>query len=337
MNINEEYAIEMLLDSHLKGREIGTGYIVAYMYECQITNPEKLDNWLLHYDYLRKPTIEETLSYYKVPELKELLSKRGLKVTGKKDELVERLISALSDDDIFTFLKSDKRYFLSEKGMKHYNDNIDLYELHRNWEYNLGLDNYFRYRKNNGIIRGFYETAYLIQQKKLENGVIDRFSTNGISSIDYKIFSEICENLGRKEDALKSILMKLYIDTNLLGGYYFDPKYIEIDGITELCDRLNQNQCCIFNIYTIQKIVLLSGFYSECMVDDIYNNTELQYVVFDRAYFKLAIDDMIQSAYFDASPYIKIIINNYRHIASNLVKPKNTAILSSVLNFLRKK
>lgn len=337
MNINEEYAIEMLLSSHLKGNEIGNGYITAYMYECQITNPEKLDNWLLKNGYLRKPTIEETLSYYKVPELKEFLSNRGLKVTGKKAELVERLISALSDDDISTFLKSDKRYFLSEKGMKHYNDNIDLEELHRNWEYNLGLDNYFRYRRNNGIIRGFYETAYLIQQNKLKNGVIDRFSTNRISSTDYSIFSEICKNLGQNEDAVKSILMKIYIDTNLLEEYYFDPKYINIDGITELCNRINQNQYYFFNIHTIQKVVLLSDFYSEYMVDEIYDNTKLQYVVFDKANFKLAINDMIQSAYFDPTPYVNIIINNYRRIANEIIRSRNTSAFSSILNIFRRR
>lgn len=76
MNINEEYAMEMLLSGHLKGREIGNGYIVAYMYECKITNPERLDRWLLNNDYLRRPTISETLSQYKVPELKEFLSKK---------------------------------------------------------------------------------------------------------------------------------------------------------------------------------------------------------------------------------------------------------------------
>ena len=39
MNINEEYAIEMLLDSHLKGREIGTGYTVSYTHLTLPTTP----------------------------------------------------------------------------------------------------------------------------------------------------------------------------------------------------------------------------------------------------------------------------------------------------------
>ncbi len=74
MNIYEEYAIELLLSHHLKGAEIGNGYITAYTNECKITNPSKLDKWLLKNDYLRKPTIKEVLISYKVTELKEFLS-----------------------------------------------------------------------------------------------------------------------------------------------------------------------------------------------------------------------------------------------------------------------
>lgn len=131
--------------------------------------------------------------------------------------------------------------------------------------------------------------------------------------------------------------MKFYIDTNLLGEYYFDPKYIELDGITELCNRINQNQCCIFNTHTIQRVVFLSGFYSEYMVDEIYDNTKLQYVVFDKANFKLAINDMIQSAYFDPTPYMNIIINNYRRIANEILRSRNTSTFSSILNIFRKR
>lgn len=124
MNINEEYAMELLLANHSHGSEIGGGYGTCFMYECQITNPE-------------------------------------------------RLVSALSENDIETLMKSDKRYFLSEKGMEHYRENIDLYELHRNWKYRLRLDEYFKYRKSNGVIRDFYEIAYLALKERMEKGDMD--------------------------------------------------------------------------------------------------------------------------------------------------------------------
>lgn len=339
MTINEEYAMEMLLSGHLKGKEIGDGYIVAFMYECQITNPERLDRWLLNNEYLRKPTIEETLSRYKVSELKEILSKKGLKVTGKKAELIDRLVSVLSENDIKTLLSSDKRYYLSEKGLKHYYDNIDLNELHRNWKYGMSLNEYFKYRKSNGVIRKFYETAYLVLQEKIKNGTMRIYGQNRITMSDFMNFSEICGKLEMNTDSIKAVLMALYINTNLVGDLYifFDKDWIERDGIEGLCSRIDQNQCMVFNAYTTQKIVELSEYYSEYMFDEIYSNVKLQYVLFDKRNFKSAVDDMIQSAYFDAFPYMKIIKDNYRKIAARILKDKNAVSFASILNLLRGK
>lgn len=339
MNINEEYAMEMLLSGHLKGKEIGDGYIVAFMYECQITNPERLDRWLLNNGYLRKPTIKETLSRYKVPELKEFLSKKGMKVTGKKAELIERLVSVLSESDIKSLLDSDKRYYLSEKGLKHYYDNIDLNELHRNWKYRIQLNEYFKYRKANGAIRGFYETAYLALQEKIKNGVVSICGQNRITTFDFMNFSEICEKLEMNTDSIKAVLMALYIETNLVEDSYtyFDKDWIERDGIDGLCRRIDQNQCMIFNRYITQRIVELSEYYSEYMVDEIYKSIKLQYVLFDKRNFKAAVDDMIQSAYFECSPYMRIIKDNYREIATHILKDKNAVSFASILKFLRGK
>lgn len=339
MNINEEYAMEMLLSGHLKGKEIGDGYIVAFMYECQITNPERLDRWLLHNGYLREPTIEETLSRYKVTELKGFLSKKGMKVTGKKEELINRLVSVLSETDIKNLLDSDKRYYLSEKGLKHYYDNIDLNELHRNWKYGIPLNEYFKYRKSNGVIRGFYEIAYLALQEKIKNGTTSIYGKNRITIFDFMNFSEVCEKLGMHIDSIKSALMALYMDTNLVADshYYFDKDWIERDGVGGLCKRIDQNQCMIFNTYVTQRIVQLSEYYSEYMVDEIYKNIKLQYILFDKRNFKSAVDDMMQSAYFECSAYMRVIKDNYREIATHILKDKNAVSFASILKFLKGK
>lgn len=337
MNINEEYAMEMLLGGHLKGREIGNGYIVAFMYECQITNPERLDRWLLNNGYLREATIEETLSRYKVPELKNFLSQKGMKVTGKKAELIERLVSALSKNDVKILLDSDKRYYLSEKGLKQYYENIDLEELHRNWKYGIGLDRYFKYRKENGVVRGFYETAYLAMEEKIKNGVLTKYGNqNRITSFDFIWFSEICEKLDLKENAIKAVLMAFCFDVNLSNEVApFDKDWLETRGIDEMCNRLDKSM--IFNNFFIGKIVALSDYYSEYMVDEIYDTVKIKYVVFEKKDFKAAVNDMINNAYFDVEPYMRIIKDNYKEIATHILKDKNAVSFASILKFLRGK
>lgn len=320
-SIYEEYAIEMLLGGHLRGRAIDNGYIVAFMHECQITNPEKLDYWLLENGYLREPSIQESLARYKVPELKQILTEKGMKISGKKNELIDRLISAMSEQEITSQLNSDNRYFLSPKGIERYYDNIDLAEMHKNYKYNINLEEYFKYREVNGKIRGFNETAYLILKEKIRNDLLEKSNFQKINSCYFLSFSELCEKLEKNDDAIHSMLIKLYIDTNLIVGYRFDKFLIEFNGIDNMCDRLDV--CMIFNLHTIQRIVNLSKFYSPNMVDDIYDNIKLQYIIFDKENFKMAINDMLQSAYFNASPYMSIIRQNYRKVCTFILMNEN--------------
>ena len=84
---------------------------------------------------------------------------------------------------------------MSEKGMEHYRENIDLDELHRNWKYRLRLDEYFKYRKSNGVVRDFYEIAYLALKERMEKGDMDMKNPYRLTSFDFANFSEICERL----------------------------------------------------------------------------------------------------------------------------------------------
>lgn len=326
----------MLLSYHLKGGEIGDGYNTVFMYECKISNPERLDNWLLNNGYFRKPTIQESLSDYKVPELKEFLSKKGQKITGKKADLIERLIAVLSESEVLNFLKYDNRYFLSETGLKHYYDNIDLTELHRNWKYNIPIDEYFKFRKSGKSTQDFYETAYLVLKERIKKASADLSDPYRLKNLDFLYFAEICEKLELYEDATKSVLIKIYLDTNLFNTSIsiFDKDMLEINGIDYMVDRIQGDVS--FNLFTIRKFVSLKDFYSEYMIDEIYKTIKLDYIVFDKKNFVMAINDILQSAYFDSSPYMKIIIKNYRYIASKILNDKNVVSFSSILRLLRR-
>lgn len=339
MNANELYAMELLLSFHKGGKAIGDGYIVAFMHECNITNPKKLDLWLLNNGYLRKPSVEETFARYKVPELKQKLSDRNLKVSGRKAELIDRLITALSDTEITAETESDNRYFLSDKGLKHYYDNIDLEELHRNRKCYIDIAEYFQYRSSDGSPNDFYKIAYSILHNRLKLYLDNPEQGIRTGSFNFIAFSEICERNGYYEYAVKLILLRLYFDTNLNSGashsYYFDNYLIEFNGIDGMCSRLYPDM--IFNTYAIQQFVKLSGYYSSYMVDDIYDNLRLPYVVFEKNDFLKALDDMMQMAYFNPSPYMDIIKANYKRIITNLVHVKNPIGFSKILHLFPRK
>ena len=75
-------------------------------------------------------TAEEISKKYTVAELKDILRKNGLKVSGKKQELVERVLPVLSDDSAES-ANDDISYDLelTDKALKFIDDNewIDLY------------------------------------------------------------------------------------------------------------------------------------------------------------------------------------------------------------------
>ena len=68
-------------------------------------------------DLLALSSLEMDLKAYTIPDLKEFLSQNNLKVSGKKSDLVHRLMENLSEDQIRTFAP-DSYYYLTQKGKK---------------------------------------------------------------------------------------------------------------------------------------------------------------------------------------------------------------------------
>lgn len=74
--------------------------VAAYwIYEYNI-DFDKIMTKLLKNQYLRVSTVNESISYLTIPELKDLLKDKGLKLTGKKSELVLRVQDSYSEDEI---------------------------------------------------------------------------------------------------------------------------------------------------------------------------------------------------------------------------------------------
>ena len=82
--------------------------------------------------YFRKGTIAETIKLSTVPILKELLRKRDLKVSGKKDDLIKRIVENIPEDEL-ELIFSEHPYKLTTKG----EEILKKYEwvpyLHRNF------------------------------------------------------------------------------------------------------------------------------------------------------------------------------------------------------------
>lgn len=88
--------------------------------------------------YLKIGDVEKSIELKKVPELKELLAARGLKVSGKKAELIQRLIDNIpkSELEVMFPIRVYEITQLGEEALKYYSI------IFANENYNLGLSYY---------------------------------------------------------------------------------------------------------------------------------------------------------------------------------------------------
>ena len=94
---HKEYAIALLLKNYGNVSPLPDYYPQYYSRECGLTNPAPLHQQLISEGYLVRSSILEELRALKITELKQILQSCGLKVTGKKAELVDRILANVED------------------------------------------------------------------------------------------------------------------------------------------------------------------------------------------------------------------------------------------------
>ncbi len=137
---NGLYPHELLMLAYAtKYYQHGNKFPRFWYYECHYTyDPQQLLDSLADRGFIEPGTLEDALSQHKVSDLKELLKQFGLKATGKKTDLVHRLIE---EGDIPTLNKKcDNRTFrLTEKGDKELKANEYIPYIHKKQTYGLSI------------------------------------------------------------------------------------------------------------------------------------------------------------------------------------------------------
>lgn len=90
-------------------------YVPSYLlYDYNINATDEYDN-LLGKGYLRWGTPKENLDILKVTDLKNILKFHQLPMTGRKQDLINRICDNLSEDEVSTFA-TDRCYKITESG-----------------------------------------------------------------------------------------------------------------------------------------------------------------------------------------------------------------------------
>lgn len=300
------YAIELILWSSTNGFEIQENYCTYYYTQCGVHDPHKLHVWLYENGYLRNANLEESLQLYSAIELKNIAAEYNCKKSGKKAEIAHRIALAMDDSDKQKYTNRNL-LFLTQKGLDFYTKNYDLVKLHQDG--NTSFAEYFPYRNSTS----FEENAIRLYDSKLKT-YISQKNYAGLS-LCYQKLHVLYAAINEPDLSMLYILYVLYLSVNCANSYsfFFDTTLISANGITGMKKRI-MSDYCILSQYECKEVNAYSTYYTESMVDEIYQSGILPYYLMDKNTFKILVNDIITNISINRDYYLSIIANNYEKL-----------------------
>ncbi|WP_053431773.1 SAP domain-containing protein [Halalkalibacterium halodurans] len=122
---------EIVLLDWINGKEADSSFPQYFRYDYGIDAETSMKK-LVYEDYLRLSTPMESLKYMKVDSLKQILRDNSLKVSGNKQELIDRIIANFTESELDNFSKMrTRRYILTNKGKEVFNTYYYIIPAHR--------------------------------------------------------------------------------------------------------------------------------------------------------------------------------------------------------------
>jgi predicted amidophosphoribosyltransferase len=151
----------------------------------------------------------------KLNVIKDVLKENGLKVSGKKDELIERLGEHLSDEELKKYFKSDD-YQLSEKGLQFLSNNVPTLIIATDSELSKAFapsDITTLFEEHEFNPEEFVETAADYLNKNINDKVSQNVFDDGFRNYSNAL-SNIFEQIGNLKDALLLRFNVFLLDLN---------------------------------------------------------------------------------------------------------------------------
>lgn len=159
----QEFAKVDILSCFTKARTINN-FSYSRLHQLGITNWHKYFSILLQDGYVRRANCLEILNSYTLADLKILADSFGLKKSGKKADLAQRICDSLSPDEGKDISCEEELFILTEKGREFLSYQEDYILLRRGRQkYDVSLSEFNDYRMPNGYEqRDFYDTIFQI-------------------------------------------------------------------------------------------------------------------------------------------------------------------------------
>ncbi|WP_288867892.1 SAP domain-containing protein [uncultured Parvimonas sp.] len=279
-------------------KSLELNYPHYYQYEYKIKDTKKLHQEFINKGFLIELDIENNiqavLNMMTIAELKELLKTKGLKVSGKKADLVERLLTInISKNEIHPKYYV---YTLSEKAINYLEKYDFLYKLHQS-TYGIELE------------------EYIHNKNELEKA----WKTNKVK------FNDVCWAILNKR-TLKYSFNK---DYGLLRNNFYDMYVItKSEGkanLELLCNVLYIDLSGMENNNSVEDLEIM--FYKNSPIAPALSDEIKKYKLSDIIDALKNVRLNLPFSYFNLNQMINIITDEYNDLIHDVEKLKNTANL----------
>ncbi len=235
-------------------------------------------------------------------------------ITGKKSELINRILNSTSSDHLMLVLQSDgtEFYSLSDKGKKFVKKHADYILLfkHRN-KLHIEFEDYISAKKFLPGTNNFY----FVIQSILKDQEFENWKNNNYGSLAfaYQNMGDISSEISNSEETLIYYLKALYLQ--IISANYQNLLLYK-EGVYSRYD-CKKGFIKPYLSYLVMKIYELSEFYSQNVLDAAYEVFDhyFEFILCDKETFGCLIEDIVNNN-FDNGQWI----NKFEEIYLNILQ-----------------
>lgn len=259
----------------------------SFSYVLHIYDPIKMQNDMLLDGYLRRATPEEVISTFTVEKLKGLLEQYGYPKTGKKADLVSRVIDYIDLNKI----ELPSMCFISEKGQAFIDQHKDLIKLAGN-PYGITYDEYIATKKSHPDYLGYSDIIWCVFARR-ESFATDNYNARCLNAHHRAAFLK-AEN--RLPGALEFYLHELYYELN-------DPSRVIPDDIKQYFSKEEMKPRQI-DSQLLESIFQLKEHFVDGMISSISIQTNVPKKLIKKSDFERLVNDIFEGKQIDVSNYL---------------------------------
>lgn len=196
---------------------------------------------------------ETVLRTMKVVEIKEVIAKFGLKITGKKDELIASLLSQVNESSLKEALNSNL-YSITPDGKKWMSEHMDEYNYHTSEKSFSSFEAYKEYWATHN--KDDVKMEEYLQETRTNKINFGRYAYDGIISL-------LSKESGKERDILVCLGKELLID---LSGALSYESWKNNEWDEEICTHV----AIYFTPYLLRTIPKYIDYYDENIIDDVF-------------------------------------------------------------------